>query len=594
MIIFSRIRRLACLAAGTCVLLRLSALGATPSDAPAAIPATTAAPPAAPAAPAVAGHVLRKIWISESVETAEKFSPTAGEFVVLAPSLPPMDAAELNRRLAIGDGRVIDERLLAAIAQVIELFFRQFDYPAAQAIIPNQNISTGILRVIVLTGTKSEPVTAATRWKIRNIKMDGARWFSESLLREKLRIEQGGMVQFGELDRAISWTNNNPYRRVQVKLEPVPNTGEADLIIAVKEALPLRVVTSYDNTGNVAIGKSRYAAAVSYANLWGLDHQASYQFLTTDQPKFFKAHGIDYRIPLRWRHYLQFSASYVQARPEFYEGLFVQEGETVTSDLRYSIPVRAGDNPIDVYAAINFKESNNNLAYGGTSVQATKTDIFQLTLGGSLVRRDKRGAWAFGATVTASPGGINSRNSDRAFDANLFDRRLDSARFGAKARYIYGGVTFQRLLNLAPGWDFFARGAGQVSQANLLASEQLSIGGASSVRGYNENIFSGDHGYVFSNELLAPAIKLQLPKLSKSRGPLETRFIGFFDGGNTAVRHKFAIDPKRVALAGAGLGLRMTLATNFSLNADYGWQVNRLPYPVEERSRGHIRAMLAF
>ena len=70
--------------------------------------------------------------------------------------------------------------------------------------------------------------------------------------------------------------------------------------------------------------------------------------------------------------------------------------------------------------------------------------------------------------------------------------------------------------------------------------------------------------------------------------------LGFFDAGNTAVRHKFAIDPKRVALAGAGLGLRLTLGGNFSLNADYGWQITQLPYATPEHSRGHLRAMLAF
>lgn len=570
----------------------LQAAEVTPVTPPPA--AAASATPTAPGSPAPTARLLKRILVTDSVATAEKFDPPAGAFVAIAPTLPALDAEELNKRLATGVNMAIEERLLAAIAQVVENFYRQFGFPNAKAIIPNQNIASGVLRVIVEVGSKSEPITAASEFKIRSIKMEGARWFSESLLREKLRIEQGGVIRFSELDRAIGWTNNNPYRRVRVKLEPVPNTSEADLTIAVQEAMPLRLVASYDNTGNVAIGESRYTAAVSYGNLWGLDHQASYQYITTDRPQFYQGHGLDYRIPLRWRHYLQFSASYLRATPEFYEGLIVSDGETVTSDLRYSVPVRSGDNPIELYAALNFKESNNNLAYGGTSVQATKTDIFQFTFGGSAVFRDKRGAWGFGATLTASPGGINSRNSDQAYDANLFDGSKDSARFGAKARYLYGGISFQRLLNLTPGWDFFARGTAQVSQANLLASEQLSIGGASSVRGFNENIYTGDHGYVFSTELMAPTLKVKLPYLSKTRGPLDLRLLGFFDGGNTAVRHKFGIDPKRVALAGAGLGLRVSLATNFSLNADYGWQVSRLPYPVEERSRGHIRAMLAF
>jgi tetratricopeptide (TPR) repeat protein len=42
------------------------------------------------------------------------------------------------------------------------------------------------------------------------------------------------------------------------------------------------------------------------------------------------------------------------------------------------------------------------------------------------------------------------------------------------------------------------------------------------------------------------------------------------------------------------IGLRLNFANNFSLTADYGWQLSELPYPVEDRSRGHIKATLAF
>lgn len=569
--------------------LFLALTGVHTFGAPADSAPANAAPVAAPAAPAPAAaapaapRILRKLIIADGVETAVSFVPPADSaFTVLVPAFAKLNAAELNKRLAQAENQPIQERLLAAIAQVVELFFRQNDYPAAAAIVPTQNIpEDGSLRVIVFLG------------KIRNINMQGARWFSESLLRQKLQIEQGGVVRFSELDRSISWTNNNPFRRVKVSLDPVPNTGEADLNIAVQETMPLRLSLNRDNSGNEAIGRNRNIASVSYGNLWGLDHQVSYQFITTDKPQFFKGHGLDYRVPLPWRHHLQFTASYLRAKPEFYDGLFVQDGESVTSELRYTVPVRTGDNPIDVYAAVNFKESNNNLAFGGSSVQATKTDIFQLTLGGSLIKRDKRGAWALGASLTLSPGNVNSRNTDRAFDGTRFGGP-DSARFGATAKYIYGGVTFQRLVILKPGWDFLSRGVAQFSGNNLLSSEQLNIGGASSVRGFNENVFSGDHGYVLSNDLMIPSWKINLPAISKTRGPLEIRALGFFDAGHTAVRQKFLTDSKRVAIASSGVGLRVNLAQNFAFTADYGWQLTDLPYVPAERSRGHLKVSLAY
>jgi hemolysin activation/secretion protein len=541
-------------------------------------------PAGAPATPALpAAHLLKRVIIADGVESAINFVPPADKpFVVLVPAFAKLDSAELNKRLAQGENQPIQERLLAAVAQVIEVFFQQNDYPAAKAIVPTQNIpADGSVRVIVFLG------------KIRNINMQGARWFSESLLRQKLQIEQGGVVRFSELDRAISWTNNNPFRRVKVSLVPVADTGEADLNIAVQETMPLRLMLSRDNSGNEAIGSNRNVASISYGNLWGIDHQISYQFITTDKPQFFKGHGLDYRVPLPWRHYLQFASSYIRAKPEFYNGLFVQDGETVTADLRYTMPLRTGDNPLEVYAALNFKESNNNLAFGGTSVQATKTDVFQLTVGSSLVKRDKRGAWAFGASLTVSPGNVNSRNTDQAFDGSRFGGP-DSARIGSTAKYIYGGLTFQRLLTLKPGWDFISRGVAQFSGNNLLSSEQINIGGVSSVRGFNENTFSGDHGYVLSNDLMIPSWRINIPGVSKTRGPLDIRALGFVDAGDTAVRQKFVTDAKRAALASAGLGLRMSLAQNLSITGDYGWQLTYLPYKTAEHSRGHVKVSLAY
>jgi hemolysin activation/secretion protein len=549
------------------------------------------APAATAAAPA--RRPLVRIIVTESVEVAQSFvpPPDAG-FVTLSPGLSSFNAADLNNRLASGVNRPIEENLLAAIAQVIENFIRQNNYPNATVVIPSQSIAEGVLRVIVQLGpdaaTILEQARAAT-WKIRNINMPQTRWFSESLLRQKLRIEQGGLVRYEELDRAINWTNNSPFRRIRVKLDPVPNTGEADLTIAVQEAFPLRLSLTHDTSGNDVLGKRRFIASASYANFWGLDHQASYQYITTERPDVYQGHGLDYRAPLPWRHFLQFSASYLRAKPEIYDGLFLQDGETITSDLRYTVPLRTGINPIDVFAGVSFKETNNNLSWDPRAsnilVQSTKTNVFQLSLGGSAVRRDQRGAWAFGANVTFSPGGINSRNDRVAFE---------ETRWNADPRYLYGSLSLQRLFSFKGGWDLTSRAMLQAADGNLLPSEQLSIGGGSSVRGYPENLYAGDQAFVVVNEFVAPAWRLNLPRLSKTRGPLETRFLAFYDAANSAAKVKSPFDPPRKPLASAGVGLRMSLATNFSLHADYGWQLARLPYADVERSRGHIRVTLSY
>ena len=255
------VRRLALCLLAAC-LFRGAALAAEPA-------------PAAPAAtaPAVPRIILRQLLFADSLEAAQALQPdpTKG-YIVLTGPLAGSDAAELGRRLAAGEGQAISDQLLVGIVQVTTGFFRQRDLPVAEVIIPPQDITKGVIRVAVMRG------------KLREIKFKGNRWFSDALLRETLRVQRGEIIRLSELDQAINWANTNPFRRVRIHIEPIPDTGEANLHIGVDEKLPLRLAYSYDNTGNDLLGNDRHTAALTYGNVFGLDHQASYQFTTTHDP----------------------------------------------------------------------------------------------------------------------------------------------------------------------------------------------------------------------------------------------------------------------------------------------------------------------
>lgn len=533
--------------------------------------AQTAPSESAPATPT--GHPLRQIVVVEGVEAAEKAAPVpGGGYLVWPASLAHINTKDLLTALKPGENRIIDDRLLLGIAQITEGFLRRNDYPIARVIIPPQNISEGTLRVAVLLG------------KFREVRFQGNRWFSDTLLREKLHVQSGKVVRLSELERSISSTNNNPFRRVRVHVDPIPNTDEANLIVGVQDQLPLRLQTSVDNGGNEIIGKRRLTAGLTYGNVWGKDHEASYQFITTDDYRVYQGHGVGYRLPLPWHHQLSLSGSYSHARPEFYDGLFVQDGETITTDLRYSAPLRQGDNPIEAFVGLNFKQSNNNLEFGGTEVQTSKTDAFQLSLGLSAVFRDRRGGWILGGSLTTSPGDVNSRNSDAVFS---------DVRFGAKANYTYANLSLQRVTLLGQGWELNSRAQLQRASGNLLVNEQFNIGGAATVRGYDENTAIGDEGYLVSNELLTPHLRRPVPFLAKTKPPLETRGLIFFDAAHVSRRFLTRTDRASDPLSSIGVGIRSSLPGHFTLTFDYGWHTAQ-PTGITYRSRGHIKVVLAY
>jgi hemolysin activation/secretion protein len=234
---------------------------------------------------------------------------------------------------------------------------------------------------------------------------------------------------------------------------------------------------------------------------------------------------------------------------------------------------------------MDFKQSNNNLEYGGLQIISNKTDVYHLGTGFSAVKRDKTGAWMLGGNLMFSPGGLSPRNTTEV---------LQSARPGAASGYLYANLSLQRLFTLGKGWEIVTRAHAQVSTANLLGSEQITIGGSSSVRGYEDRIFAGDQGFVFNNEVMLPAWKRKLPFKNKNRPPLETRLLAFYDVADVSYKHLQPSDIHLSPLASVGLGLRMALSPNFGMSFDYGWQVTSITRPSEARNRGHLKATLAF
>lgn len=569
-----------------------------------------AAQPQAAAAPAQTAPILQRIVLVEQGEAGDRFQPTeAGDFVVTSPGLSRINVADLNSRLAVGKGQPITEQLLAAITQVIETAIRP-DFPLAAAVVLPQKVDNGVLRVTIVL------------LKVRDIKFVGNRWFSNSLLQNRLQVSKGEIIQISDLDQGLKLTNNSPFRRVQLQVDQIPNTNEANLIFGVEDKLPLKLVLSGDDGGNKVIGYHRVFASLSYGNVFGKEHEATYTLVTTDKTSVYKAHALNYRIPLANFKSLQFSGAVSEATPTLFNE-FNQKAESTNADIRFTMPVRTGANAIEAFANVSFKRSNNDLDYSATNILSTVTDIFQATIGTSAIWRDKQGAWALSLSATGSPGGINSRNTDKYFggiyDANG-DQVFEGARQGAEAQYAFATLSIQRYQALPLGMELSARGTFQAATTNLLPSEQISIGGANSVRGYGESTSGGDKGFVLNLELMSPTMRFPLPRKFKKFPFVETRVLGFFDAGDAGPVFKNGNDRIVPPLTSVGFGIRAALPGHMSLVVDYGFQLTeqsylltaidpetgavvidretnkplRKKFTYNEDGRGHVKLVIAF
>jgi hemolysin activation/secretion protein len=532
-------------------------------------------------------YPLKKLLIADTAEKAAALpAESGGASTVFTTGVTVLDAPDFPAVITPFLGRPISLETANALAEAIKDYVKKHDRLIVNFRAPEpQDFSGGVLRLAVVMGT------------YRDVEVRGNKWFSSKMLIDKLGVRPGDEIRVSVLDDAINWANANPFRQIKVLIDPLKDQpDQANLIIGVQERLPLRLTLSVDNAGSDLLGNTRFTGAVQFGNLWGKDHQGSYQYSTSNKIDVLQSHAVDYRWPLPWRHYVQFTGGYSKVTPSFGGSSgkdFKLDGENLNSAIRYIYPVRTGDNPIEFSAGIDFKQGNNTLLYNNTLLpnNSGENQVIQFTFGYSFVKRDWLGAWLIGLNMNVSPGNLTDRNTKRAFQS----------RFQTEVRYLIGSLSVQRLVNLPHEWSVFSRFALQLASANVPGSEQLSVGGSTTVRGYNERIETGDEGMVLSTDLQSPPLRTTLPFLKK-RPPLETRFTVFYDFGTVSYKFPDKNDLHLKPLASTGVGLRLSLPVNFSLNADYGWQLNERARqstgsridPEDYHDRGHIKVVLAF
>ncbi len=520
-------------------------------------------------------HGLIIVKTKEEIKT-EGASDVTGLKVM---DIPLLSGADFQALMAPYFGRPVRFTTVKRMETNIILYCRAKNRPLVDVILPEQDLTKNpVLQLLFLEGTVEHDLTVTNK---------GKAWFKEELLLGQVRLKKGDHVDLKELLADIDWLNRNPFRQVDVLFKQGQQSGRSDVILKVEDRFPLRVYGGFEDSGTRFTGADRLLAGFNWGNVFGVDHQLNYQYTTDAEFRLVKAHSFSYLVPLPWRHTLNVFGSYVDGRAIFGAGSTnaspISKGQSYQGSLRYSAPLPTIQKyQHEVSGGFDFKRANNDFEFGGTALSKSDSDISQFELGYSSLLPDRWGQTSAGLEGYYSPGGLLGKNRDSDFN---------SLRPGASANYLYARLNAERITRLPYDFSWLVRFQAQVADHKLLPSEELGLGGHATVRGYDERLTIGDDGWMVSNELRTPSLRLG-NLLDTPGGADYLQFLTFFDYGATRIYSPQAGDPAP-DLASVGGGLRFTVSQNLALRLDYGYQLTEHSLSTRT-SRAHVSVLLSY
>lgn len=351
---------------------------------------------------------------------------------------------------------------------------------AAQA----QDLKTGVF------------VVSLTPGRIRNIAYapDTA---AGSLLPASVPARPGDLLNLRDIEQGLENYKRVPTADTDIKILPGEEPGQSDVVIARRQAFPLRATLTADDAGTKATGKYQGSVAVAWDNPARLN-DLLYAYYSHDLGgqgggRGTQGGGVHYSAPVgywlvsagydRSRHYQTIAGAYQD---------YVYRGSRSNAEIRLQRTIqRDGNSKTSVSLAAFRRRSDNFINDTEVEVQRRRTGGWQAAVAhrryfGSATLdagvSHKRGTGAFGAI--AAP--------EQAFGEGTSRFALTTAELTLNVPFTLAG----RSLRYQGNWR------GQANHTRLTPEDQFLLGGRYTVRGFDgEMILLAERGWLLRNDL---------------------------------------------------------------------------------------------
>lgn len=498
------------------------------------------------------------------------------EYEVEGNSVLPVPAIELALQGHLGPARAMAD--VEAARAALEQAYQKAGYMSVGVDIPEQQISAGIVRLLVVEG------------RVGHLYVSGSRYHDQGRIRQRVaEFEPGRVPDFNRAQDQLASLQRGDELRLQPVLKPGVTPGTVDIDLQVKDELPLSGSVELSNQHAHGTAPLRLLGTLRYANLFQRGHALSLTFQTAPQQMRQSSAWIgNYQVELDDGGSLSLGWTHSNSDLDTLGGTQVL-GRGNTWSLRRAWALGQRDVSAQLSVGVDLKDLGERTRFGSDEI-ATPLRYLPLNLGWTQSWMGPRERWQWSANLVLA--------SRTLLDRSIACPSADGGagvddQFACKRQGGDGGFAALRL-DARGQWPLgplalHLRLSGQGASGPLVSSEQFSLGGAESVRGYAESEANGDHGLLGSAELHSPNVARWLGEAWR-----EVTLLGFADAGRAWTLEAAAGQAPRVSLAGVGLGLRGA-GPDFETALDLAWPLKATPQtPARQGPKVHARLQWRF
>ena len=400
-----------------------------------------------------------------------------------ADSLPAPDRERLLKPYI---GQCLGVSQLNELLKVITDYYLGKGRVTSRAYLPQQDLSTGHLQVLVVEG------------KLEALRSAEGSTVTERELAMAFPGKVGEALNLREIEQLVDQLNRLPSKQAQMELTPGKQIGGSDVVVKNTAQKPWRASLSRNNDGQKSTGEQQWGAGLEWDSPLGLGDQLMLRGghdAISDHQKTSKNTMLYYNVPWGWWN---FSYTYSESDYRTYgvtDGFkYKQDGDNQNHQLRAERVIHRDDvSKTSVNVGLAHLRTNNYILDVRTAPSSNR--LSELQLG---VNHGRRIGSAFVNLDLGMQSGIG------LLDAQAQDERDPAGRRQPNARYRKYTATVSYLQPFSlwgESFSFSSLATGQRSEDILFSPQRMSLGGSASVRGFKDQLLTGDSGGYWRNEV---------------------------------------------------------------------------------------------